>query len=160
MEHPPAASRRATLVGPRTAGQQRSAKVAKGRQRSAKVGKGRERSGSVPLLPHPWLRHDLGSATLLLHSSLPMPPNASQWLPMAPNASQCRPAVRPHCVARRFGRAGVPCGTFTFVKCFAYICNGCLCNYLQVEMPPLTFVNGCASRHLCPEGCSLFVPRP
>ena len=146
MEHPPAASRRATLVGPRTAGQQRSAKVGKGRQRSAKVGKGRQRSAkvgehsaSVPLLPPPLLRSDIGSATLRLHSSppnasqcLPMPPNASQCLPMPPNASQCRPAVRPHCVARRFGRAGVPRGTFTVVNTSAYICKGCLCNYLQL----------------------------
>ena len=72
-------------------GRQRSAKVGKGRQRSAKVGKGRGRSGSVPLLPPPLLRSDIGSATLLLHSPLPMPPNASQCLPMPPNASQCLP---------------------------------------------------------------------
>ena len=78
----------AGLVGK---GRQRSAKVGKGRQRSAKVGKGRGRSGSVPLLPPPLLRSDIGSATLLLHSPLPMPPNASQCLPMPPNASQCLP---------------------------------------------------------------------
>ena len=72
-------------------GRQRSAKVGKGRQRSSKVVEGRGRSGSVPLLPPPLLRSDIGSATLLLHSPLPTPPNSSQCLPMPPNASQCLP---------------------------------------------------------------------
>lgn len=118
------------------------AKVGKGRQRSPKVAKGRQRSAKVGSVPAPFrssLPHCFAVTSGALHYSytppsqcLPMPPNGSQWLPMPPNASQCRPAVRPHCRAGPYGPAVVPRGTFTFVKCFAYICKGCLCNCLQV----------------------------
>lgn len=104
----------------------RLAKVGKGRQRSPKVAKGRQRSAKVGGVPAPFrssLPHCSAVTSGALHYSstppsqcLPMPPNGSQWLPMPPNASQCQPACRPHCVALRFGRAGVPRGTFTFVK--------------------------------------------
>ena len=120
----------------------RLAKVGKGRQRSPKVAKGRRRSSKVGDIPPTFrssLPHCFAVTSGALHfvsilpsQLLPTPPNGSQWLPMPPNASQRQPAVRPHCVARRFGRAGVPRGTFTFVKCFAYICKGCLCNCLQL----------------------------
>ena len=118
------------------------AKVGKGRQRSAKVGKGRQRSAKVGGVPAPFrssFPHCFAVTSGALHYSytpssqcLPMPPNASQCLPMPPNASQCQPARRPHCKAGCYGPAAVSRGTFTFVKCFVYICNGCLCNYLQV----------------------------
>ena len=119
-----------------------AAKVGKGRQRSAKVGKGRRRSSKVGGVPAPFrssLPHCFAVTSGALHCSstppsqlLPTPPNASQCLPMPPNASQCRPAQRPHCRAGPYGPAVVPRETFTFVKCFVYICNGCLCNYCQV----------------------------
>ena len=119
-----------------------AAKVGKGRQRSPKVAKGRQRSAKVGGVPAPFrspLPHCFAVTSGALHYSctpssqcLPMPPNGSQWLPMPPNASQCRPAQRPHCVARRYGRAAVSRGTFTFVNTFAYICKGCLCNCLQL----------------------------
>ena len=118
------------------------AKVGEGRRRSAKVGEGRRRSAKVGGVPAPFrssLPHCFAVTSGALHCSstppsqcLPTPPNASQRLPTPPNASQRHPAQRPHCVARRFGRAVVPRGTFTFVNTSAYICKGCLCNYLQV----------------------------
>lgn len=120
----------------------RLAKVGEGRQRSAKVGEGRQRSAKVGSVPVPFrssLPHCFAVTSGALHYSytppsqcLPMPPNASQRLPMPPNASQCQPACRPHCKAGCYGPAAVSRGTFTFVNTSAYICKGCLCNYLQV----------------------------
>lgn len=120
----------------------RLAKVGEGRRRSSKVGEGRRRSSKVGDIPPTFrssLPHGFAMTSGALHfvyilpsQLLPTPPNASQLLPTPPNASQCQPACRPHCKAGCYGPAAVSRGTFTFVKCFVYICNGCLCNYLQV----------------------------
>lgn len=72
VEHPPAAPRRATLVGPRTTGLQRSAKVGKGRNTF--------RFRSAPPSPAALQRHrERYTPTPLYYSQcLPMPPNAGR----------------------------------------------------------------------------------